>query len=306
MDSRNIKEEPRIVEDGRYLESIYEYQKELLDHYIKIEGLPPYPVNINTKNNQTLLKDFSARVIEELMEAYEAMKFVEESIKKNNHYARLNDIVNGFVNGLDEVEDMVNQQKEDFKLMLSHLQNVGEEMADALHFMTELLIYSNIQPEDIRAYLKNRGNAYGDGEDIIETCYMSPSIAQSPWIRDDSLWSLNILERNLVYSELFGWEPSDTRYIMVGAVYSESDYFKVSNFMFEVIYHLNIARNFLKNKPWKQSQMLTDEEAFQEELVKAFIVLCELFYFMGADSNMVHWLYFKKNRVNLFRIKSKY
>ena len=78
MDSRDIKEEPSIPKDNKYLESIYEMQKQLLDSYISIEGLPKYPLNINTKTNQLILKDFTSRVIEELAEAYESLLLVEE------------------------------------------------------------------------------------------------------------------------------------------------------------------------------------------------------------------------------------
>ena len=74
MDSRDIKEEPGIIPDYKYLEEIYQMQKNLLSGYIGIEGLPQYPVDINTKASQTLLKDFTARVIEELSEGYESFE----------------------------------------------------------------------------------------------------------------------------------------------------------------------------------------------------------------------------------------
>ena len=39
---------------------------------------------------------------------------------------------------------------------MNHLQNASEEMADALHFFIELLIYTNIQPEDINSYIESK------------------------------------------------------------------------------------------------------------------------------------------------------
>lgn len=49
MDSRNIKEPTPQIEGGKHLEKIYDLQKELLDSYIKIEGLPSYPIDVNSK-----------------------------------------------------------------------------------------------------------------------------------------------------------------------------------------------------------------------------------------------------------------
>lgn len=58
MDSRDIKEEPSIPKDNKYLESIYEMQKQLLDSYISIEGLPKYPLNVKHKNQSINPKRF--------------------------------------------------------------------------------------------------------------------------------------------------------------------------------------------------------------------------------------------------------
>lgn len=82
MDSRDIIQEPGIIPGDKYLEEIYSMQKELLSGYIGIEGLPQYPIDINTKASQSLLKDFTARVVEELSEGYESFQAISESISK--------------------------------------------------------------------------------------------------------------------------------------------------------------------------------------------------------------------------------
>ena len=71
MDIRDIKEEV-VYPLGKGLTEMYRLQKVLLDSYIKIEGLPQYPVNVNLKVSQSLIKDFVGRVIEELGEGYES------------------------------------------------------------------------------------------------------------------------------------------------------------------------------------------------------------------------------------------
>ena len=72
MDSRDIKLEPDKVENNQYLEKIYELQKNLLEGYIRIEGLPQYPININSIKPSFLIKDFVGRIKEELAEGYDA------------------------------------------------------------------------------------------------------------------------------------------------------------------------------------------------------------------------------------------
>lgn len=136
MDSRDIKEEPGIIPEHKYLEEIYLMQKNLLSGYIGIEGLPQYPVDINTKASQTLLKDFTARVIEELSEGYESFENVMDLFESN--HSRL----------VQTHGDCI-----EYREILNHLQNANEENADAIHFFIELLIYANIQPEDIMAYM---------------------------------------------------------------------------------------------------------------------------------------------------------
>lgn len=76
--------------------------------------------------------------------------------------------------------------------------------------------------------------------------------------------------------------------------------------LWKITHHLNIARNFLKNKPWKQSQVMTQELKYQSELVKAFIYFCGYLGWIGMGSDDVFYIYFKKNHINIFRQKSLY
>ena len=67
------------------------------------------------------------------------------------------------------------------------------------------------------------------------------------------------------------------------------------------------AMNKLKNKPWKQTHMVTDKEAFKGCLLCAWLgffrVLHNVFDLSAKD---IFTLYFKKSEVNKFRIKSQY
>ena len=286
MDARDIKEIPPVVEDGRYLEAIYSLQKELIDHYVGIEGLPQYPLDVNTKKNQLLIKDFVGRVIEELAEGYESFKLVGEITEKNQLW------FNGDYNN-------------EYVQMLNHLQNANEEQADALHFMVELLIFANIQPEDIDSYC----NKIYDDLNQHTLTLTTNTLHKAGMIGYNMLKVDNGSEVTTPVLNLLTLLDSDkdTSLIKGGSLYSSSSYLEMKSNMWDVVYHLNIARNYLKNKPWKQSQMMTNESAFQEELVKAFIKLIGYFYTLGLnDLEDIYTLYFKKQRVNKFRIHSNY
>lgn len=281
MDIRDIKQEPEIVKDGKYLERIYELQKGLLDSYIKIEGLPPYPIDVNTKKSQVILKDFTSRVIEELAEGYESHLEV--------------------VKIMDSVGENLNLlSPEKHNLMISHLQNLNEEQADAMHFMVELLIYANIQPEDISAWIDKKAKEENiplgsDREDVITTA-MLLGYEQSRCDYDGYF----------TYYLPSGLSDEVLEYIPGGREYNKSEILNMRKSLWDITYALNIARNCLKNKPWKQSGVMTNELLYQNMLVEAFVYMMGYYYRLGITPPSLYYLYFKKNMVNQFRIKSKY
>jgi dimeric dUTPase (all-alpha-NTP-PPase superfamily) len=75
---------------------------------------------------------------------------------------------------------------------------------------------------------------------------------------------------------------------------------------YEVIYSLGLMCNCLKNKAWKQTQMLTDKEKFTDYLQNAWTSMIHLFYRLELEEKDIYSFYFKKNAVNQFRIRSKY
>lgn len=302
MDSRDIIEEPIKVVGGKYLECMYSLQKELLEQYIKVEGLPQYPIDVNTKKSQIILKDFVGRVVEELAEGYEALILVSKLTEKNKLWKS-------------------DYEEEEYIQCLNHLQNAGEEMADAMHFMLELLIYSNIQAKDIEDYLDN----WLKDKVSFGVTKTLPTLAKAMQVGLSILYNdpCNVVSEPKAMNKTYLLEEFesmdedsedprlvnkriDTRFHQCGKFYNKLTYSSYKYMMWDVTYHLNIARNFLKNKPWKQSQMMTNEGAYQEEIVKAFILMMGLFLAMGISPENLYFLYFKKNRVNKFRIESKY
>lgn len=294
MDSRDIKEEPQYIEGNKFLEEIYKMQKGLLEGYIGIEGLPKYPIDINTKASQTLLKDFTSRIVEELSEGYESFQLVSECFEKNQAKIIYED-----GNTPEYVE------------VLNHLQNANEENADAIHFFIELLIYANIQPEDIRSYIVKTYGRSGNDSDILN---LAMSTGLSLLMSSEDLKVGNPMNKyNLLklYREMDSDNPLlkgfNDRLMVGGRMYDRNDYaLQYPYILWKITHHLNIARNFLKNKPWKQSQVMTQELKYQAELVKAFIYFCGYLMWLDMNSEDVFYIYFKKNHVNRFRQKSNY
>lgn len=291
MDARDIREEPPVIEDGRYLEKIYELQMNLINEYTKIEGNVAPPININTKRSQVLLKDFTGRVIEELAEGYESLLQIDELMQKNQLFRG------------------ANWNEKDLRQVFNHLQNAGEEMADAMHFFVELLIYINIQPEDIDDWVNSK---LPPSESLMEQNTIAKCMIRGNADIRNEYGEYN--QRNMVdLIDLYTFDTwnshgdmVDVKLFACGSRYNRDLYKSFKAMLWDVTYHLNIARNFLKNKPWKQSQMMTNEEGYQEEVVKAFICMMGIFYEMGLDEESLYYLYFKKNQINAFRIRSSY
>ena len=141
-----------------------------------------------------------------------------------------------------------------------------EEIADALHFLTEFTILSGLP------------------------------ISQFP-----RALGLGLKADRLKY--LFDQAPPSnaTKYLI-----REANKRELLLATGRVVEFLARTCNCLKNKPWKQSQMLTDQLRFYGELQetwKHFATLCKCAHI--TEDHLFN-LYFRKSEVNKFRQRSKY
>ena len=292
MNTRNITEPTPTVAGGFYLEEIYKLQKDLLRGYIGIEGLPQYPIDVNSKKSQTLLKDFTGRVIEELAEGYESQLKIEQCARAYNYWYSSN---------------IAPSEK---SLVINNIQNLNEELGDALHFMVELLIYTNIQPSDIKTYIKklklNHAGFETEG-DIVEMAMLAGrSLSVLPPTFRPGVGMYNLM-LGIYGEDIKPNENIEDFRCMPGGWYAGEAYLRyLSELLWDITYSLNISRNCLKNKPWKQTGQLTDETAYQSLLVESFIKLMAYLSYLGLSSKQVYEVYWLKNQVNVFRQKSKY
>ena len=268
MDVRDITEKV-VYPEGRGFTTLFELQEELLKEYRKIEKLPPYPVDINTRAAQDLLKDFSGRIIEELGEGFES-------------YLTMLDM---FHKGVDESK------------MIPFLQNFNEEIADATHFWLEIMIYSGFDVNSVRGWVT----------ELIDEEKSKPVDLLETWVEVGGLLVNREIPLRAMPSR---WVIKDHQlkdeFLRGGRQLSKPrrDYMK--QYLWDITYHLQIARNTLKNKPWKQTEMMTDVNQYEISMKGVCIAYAKFLYFTGFSHHSFYEIYYKKNRVNLFRIRSKY
>jgi len=140
-----------------------------------------------------------------------------------------------------------------------------EELADALHFLTEFTILAGITPKDI--------------------------VKDIPGVPED--------KDNL--EKLFWASNMDLAELCVGGDPVPIEWF-VGNFAKS----MGMACNCLKNKPWKQTEMMTDVKEFHWWVYRAwqdFIQICDM---AGLNTGRLTEYYFGKSEVNRFRQRSNY
>lgn len=282
MDIRNIKEKlPIDPYNLNFLETIFDIAKEQLKAYKDsgIEQLPDYPMNINIPRNQEVIKDFISRVIEELNEGFESTDIV---------YQLLNNDSIGW--NMDRLDDESTQYIKDT------LQNACEEQADALGFMMTILLYLNIGSDDLLRW---------SGKHVTKVC--------------TNLNQVMAVGRDLLISKMDDYAVTTAPYNIVDyQTSSDSEYipgFSRMNYgyhrteklaIFSITYCLNMARNDLKCRPWKKTQVLTKENEVQSYIVEAFYLFMGFIKMYGFDPYSITNLYFKKYKLNIWRLKTNY
>lgn len=83
-------------------------------------------------------------------------------------------------------------------------------------------------------------------------------------------------------------------------------YFSLCRDVGIVVENLAMTCNCLKNKPWKNTQMMTDVEYFILQVKSTWYAFAQLCQRSGLNSDRMFDLYFRKSEVNKFRQRSNY
>jgi len=76
--------------------------------------------------------------------------------------------------------------------------------------------------------------------------------------------------------------------------------------MLNTTYHIGIACNLLKNKPWKNTHVLTDWNRFVSSMVLGYVSLLNTIFHHVGSMEALYVFYHKKALVNVFRQNSNY
>lgn len=278
MDIRNIKEEVPPTREGTELQNMYSLGIQQFEGYRQIEKLPEAPLDVNNPYNQVILKDFIGRVIEELMEGYESTSEVVKICHKWGW-------------NIDQLTE------DEYTQVLNHLQNANEEQVDALGFYFTLFLFANIAPEDILSWGTNHVMDYSDFKVNNLKDVMTLGISM---VTEGTIGLVNRF--NMIDED----HESVKDYTPGFNTLSEASHEEEKILLFNVVYELNIARNLLKCRPWKQTQVMTKELDFQYSLVKAFYLYMGFLGIQGFTPYELFMLFFKKQRLNIWRQKSNY
>lgn len=82
--------------------------------------------------------------------------------------------------------------------------------------------------------------------------------------------------------------------------------YSLNSWVSRFIEQLAMMCNCLKNKPWKQSMMKTDREAFYKRLTEVWVCYITILVVSGMGAEDIANVYLKKSQVNQFRQRSNY
>ena len=175
----------------------------------------------------------------------------------------------------DKFEDyQLDKNKKVSELNWDILAHFQEEISDAIHFYMEKIILCWIEDVD---------QLYQEVEDII---------------KEETSLETEILN----YSSLEGF----IKWLNNTKKFTDVTLDELYNFALRFIYSVNISDNFLRNKEWKKSNVLTNVNWFYKSLWISLYHLVEFLLAAQINKEKLLELYILKNNVNNFRIKSKY
>ncbi len=264
---------PKIT-NGDSLKQMIEMQKSLLDKYIVIEGLPKYPIDINDRSGQKLIKDFIRRYIEELAEAFQELQ---------NAYDRIS------TNQLGSAKISV--------------RDYNQEIADANHFLLEILIYVGIEVDELdimiaNLFKENNTANLHKPEDPITSLLNATAFYnhnQGLIISNRNCFRVYSNDETLRNPEFKG-----------GNQLSEEVIEKSAAMLWMITYSLNMVGNLLKNKDWSQTDKITNTIEFKEGLLKTLLVIFQYLQYSGFTVQSIFTGYYLKNQINHERIKNGY
>lgn len=260
--------------NANILPAMLEKQKRLLDHYIKIEGLPQYPIDLSTKKGQRVVKDFVGRFTEELAEAYDTLD-------------RLNQLAND------------NGESRELKHLLAEY-NV--EIGDTWHFLLDVILYAGFEDRllvMVQRWINTQENFKGMWDETpFGTLFKVGGIFnfQAKVGKYHSGF-----DRKEVISDV---ESVHFPLLAGGRKVSNSEMQNHALLLWDVVLYFHKFTNQLKNREWHQSEKELDLIAVDNAFVEALLSFAIYMEFALFTQQSISHCYSHKNEINQERIKS--
>lgn len=261
---------------GRITEGIFKYQGALMKEYIKRDKILPLPLNLADRNHQNFIRKLMGDWGEELAEASDV------------YHVKVLELFTGSIYTDQKVQ-------KDLKALLL---DFTQELIDALHFMVEICIYLNIDHDDIIGLLKqslSEQNLPLATEDALTT----------------SLWygryQNNERDENRIYRKE-GFNLPFSEPTKIAGLSISLPMIEHSKVMFwEATQAMFIARNLMKIKDTRESEIQTNINTLQVKVVEAWVRFMQLLDFLGLDDPKDIYIHYEnKNLINQKRIIEGY
>ena len=256
-----------MYNEGNMMEGIFKYQKNLMDELVKRGKLAPYPATINSKLGQEQLKKVISWVIEELGEASDQYN------KAIDHY--------------------LNSPEQDSLAVI--LDEAFIEVADALHFFIELMVFSGLEAEDVLAYYQALARERNlDNFITTDGLTTSDNYAQHTNTFDDPVRVTRHRSLAVKMGPMITPRLSDELHIVIQLG------------MWETVRSLTLTGNLLKKREWSTTERETSLSAYQLKLMESWLYFMKFVNLMGFDAKALYYYYERKNLVVQERILNGY
>lgn len=267
------------IKSGETLANMFELQKAVMEHYISIEDLPRYPMDLMIRTNQEKLKDFTYRIIEEMGECYQDMiiAYAHCTMNKPN-------------------ESQVN------------IETFNEEIADVWHFMLEIMIFSGIEQAEIMQWMSDKVQENESLEAILRTLNPLGSLliyAQFLNDQDDKSYPKSMVDAYNVFKDDPD-KPIRNPQLQGGRKLSDNIIETTAGFFWSYTHSLTLAMNCLKSRKWHTQDKVVNEILYKARIVESFVMLLRIMVYLGKGELSIFNSYYLKNLINQERIKTNY
>lgn len=255
---------------GKLMEGIFKYQKNIMDEYVRKGMLPKYPIDPTyDRINQAFTKKVLGWITEEIAETSTQYQQVVDEYKNNPDRG---------------------------SVLPKLLNETFIEFADALHFVVELLVYSNIEPEDMLAYYEalaaQRNLDFFITDDALTT---SDNYAQHTNVFDDPIR----IARKLAV-------PIQLDHGIIEPRVSDELELVVQLGLWEAVRAFSMTGNLLKKRDWSVAERETPLNAYNLKLMEAWLYFMKVANLMGFTAKSLYYYYEKKNIIVQQRLIDKY